>query len=450
MSTPAIDEQAPAQGSFKRKVVSASLWSILEYGFTMVLRVVSSMVLTHLLAPTYFGEIALVTTLVVGINLLSDIGLAPSVIQSKRADDPVFLITAWSVQIGRGVVLWAASLVLCVPAARFYHDPKLVALLPVLALSTLISSFNGTSLLTLSRHMGVARLFMIDGSTAVVALAVTIAWAMIHPSVWSIVAGQVVSSVYRLCLSHIPAVSRGIRNSFCWDKSCLHEVIHFGKWIMVSTAFYFFASQADKLVLGRLIPLATLGIYGLAYQISDIPRQILNALGTRVIFPSIAKMIHRPAQEFQARFFHFRGMALIASAFILALMVNFGGLLITFFYDPRYHEAAWMVPILSLGLWQTLLYQTTYPVLLSLGKSKYGGIGNAAYAITMLVGIYVSFHVFGLVGGIVAVAAGDLPLYFIIQIGVTRQDIHPWRQDLQMTLVFATLTAGLHFLKPLL
>ena len=174
MSTPAIDEQAPAQGSFKRKVVSASLWSILEYGFTMVLRVVSSMVLTHLLAPTYFGEIALVTTLVVGINLLSDIGLAPSVIQSKRADDPVFLNTAWSVQIGRGVVLWAASLVLCVPAARFYHDPKLVALLPVLALSTLISSFNGTSLLTLSRHMGVARLFMIEGSTADVAHAVTI------------------------------------------------------------------------------------------------------------------------------------------------------------------------------------------------------------------------------------------------------------------------------------
>jgi O-antigen/teichoic acid export membrane protein len=143
-------------------------------------------------------------------------------------------------------------------------------------------------------------------------------------------------------------------------------------------------------------------------------------------------------------------MALIASAFILALMVNFGGLLITFFYDPRYHEAAWMVPILALGLWQTLLYQTTYPVLLSLGKSKYGGIGNGVYAITMLVGIYVSFHIFGLVGGIAAVAAGDLPLYFIIQIGVTRQNLNPWRQDLQMTLLFAALTAGLHFLKPLL
>ena len=451
MSTPATHEPAPpAQGSFKKKVVSASLWSIAEYGFTMLLRVVSSMVLTHLLAPAYFGEIAIVTTLIVGINLLSDIGLAPSVIQSRRADDPLFLNTAWSVQVCRGVALWLASLVLCIPAAHFYHDPKLVPLLPVLALSTLISSFNGTSLLTLSRHMGVARLFLIDGSTAVVALAITIAWAFVHPSVWAIVAGQVLSSVYRLLLSHIHAVSGGIRNSFRWDKSSLHEVLHFGKWIMVSTAFYFFASQADKLVLGRLVPLATLGIYGLAYQISDIPRQILNALGNRVLFPAVAKMIHAPAHEFQARFFRFRGMALGASALLLALMVNFGGLLITFFYDRRYHEAAWMVPILALGLWQTLLYQTTYPVLLSLGKSKYGGIGNAAYAATMLGGIPLAFHFFGLVGGVAAVAAGDLPLYFIIQAGVTRQNIHPWRQDLLMTLLFAALTAGLHALKHLL
>jgi O-antigen/teichoic acid export membrane protein len=445
----ATSDEAPATTSLKRKALWASAWSILEYGFGMCLRVVSSLVLTRLLLPAYFGEITLVTTLIVGINLLSDIGLAPSVIQSPKGDEPVFLNTAWTLQVVRGVALWLIAIALSWPMALFYHDPKLKYLLPVLALSTLISGFNGTGLLTLSRHMGVRRLFAIDGSTAVVSLAVTIAWAYVRPSVWAIVAGQIVSTLYRLCLSHIPAITSGIRNSFRWDKECVHDIVHFGKWILVATAFWFFASQADRLILGRLITLSLLGIYGLAYQLSDIPRQIILALGQRVAYPFISKMIHQSRDTFEPLFLRFRMYALFAGAVMLSLMFNWGGLLITKLYDPRYHEAAWMIPILALGLWQTLLYQTTYPVLLSLGKSKYGAFGNAAYCCAIVAGIPIAFHFFGMRGGVAAVAAGDLPLYFVIQFGLSRQGIRAWRQDLAMTGVFLATLWAFHALKRL-
>jgi O-antigen/teichoic acid export membrane protein len=442
-------EQSPVETSLKSKALWASVWSILEYGFGMCLRVVSSLVLTRLLLPAYFGEITLVTTLIVGINLLSDIGLTPSVIQSPHGDEPTFLNTAWTLQVVRGVALWMIAVALSWPTALFYHDTKLKYLLPVLALSTLISGFNGTGLLTLARHMGVRRLFAIDGSTAVVSLAVTITWAYFHPSVWAIVAGQIVSTIYRLCLSHILAVTHGIRNSFQWDKESVHSIVHFGKWILMATAFWFFASQADRLILGRLITLTLLGIYGLAYQLSDIPRQVILALGQRVAYPFISKMIHRPREEFEAQFLRYRLYALLGGAVMLSLMVTWGGLLITKLYDVRYHEAAWMIPILALGLWQTLLYQTTYPVLLSLGKSKYGAYGNAAYCFAIISGIPIAFHFFGMVGGVAAVAAGDLPLYFVIQTGVSRQGIRPWRQDLGMTAVFIATLLAFRFLKHL-
>lgn len=439
MNLETASEPVPVETSLKKKALWASVWSILEYGFSMCLRVVSSLVLTRLLLPAYFGEITLVTTLIVGINLLSDIGLTPSVIQSPHGDEPTFLNTAWTLQVVRGVALWLIAVALSWPTALFYHDPKLKYLLPVLALSTLISGFNGTGLLTLARHMGVRRLFAIDGSTAVVALAVTITWAYFRPSVWAIVAGQIVSTVYRLCLSHILAVTSGIRNSFRWDKESVHSIVHFGKWILMATAFWFFASQADRLILGRLITLTLLGIYGLAYQLSDIPRQVILALGQRVAYPFISKMIHRPREEFEAQFLRYRLYALLGGAVMLSLMVTWGGLLITKLYDKRYHDAAWMIPILALGLWQTLLYQTTYPVLLSLGKSKYGAYGNAAYCFAIISGIPIAFHFFGMVGGVAAVAAGDLPLYFVIQTGVSRQGIRPWRQDLGMTAVFIAI-----------
>jgi len=447
----AISEEAPRPlRTLEKKALWASMWSILEYGSNMGLRVVSSLVLTRLLLPAYFGEIILVNTLISGINLLSDIGLVPSVIQSTRGDEPIFLNTAWTLQVVRGVGLWTIALIISWPMAFFYHDPTLKLLLPILALSTLIGAFNSTNLLTLSRHMGVKRLFAIDSSTALVSLVVTIAWAKLWPSVWAIVAGQLVSTVYRLCLSFIPAVAPGIRNSFHWEKESVRSIVHFGRWIMVGTAFFFFASQADRLILGRLIPLALLGVYGLAFQLSDIPRQIFLALGSRVAYPFIAKIIHQPLDQFRPKFLRYRFFVLLAGTVLLSVMVNWGGLLIVHLYDRRYREAAWMIPILAFGLWQTLLYQTIDPVLYSLGKPKYTAVGHAGYCFGIIASIPIAFHFFGMFGAVIAVAAGDFPVYVAIQFGATREGIRPLRQDLQMTALFLSTVLALHYLKRLL
>jgi O-antigen/teichoic acid export membrane protein len=129
-------------------------------------------------------------------------------------------------------MLWLSALVLTWPMAIFYHDPQQNFCFP------------------LSRHMGVRQLFAIDGSTSVVSLVVTIAWAYYRPSVWAIVAGRLISTIYRLGISFIPKVAPGIRNSFCWDWEAVHSIVHFGKWLMIATAFTFFATQSDRLIMG--------------------------------------------------------------------------------------------------------------------------------------------------------------------------------------------------------
>jgi hypothetical protein len=94
---------------------------------------------------------------------------------------------------------------------------------------------------------------------------------------------------------------------------------------------------------------------------------------------------------------------------MLCLMVHLGGFLVTKMYDARYHAAAWMVPILALGLWHTLMYATTMPALFSIGKSHYAAIGNASYCVAVVTAIPLAFHFFGMLGAVIGVAAGDLP-----------------------------------------
>lgn len=438
---PALEGAEPHSefGALESRALRATLWTIISYGATQCLRVANSLILTRLLLPQAFGEMTLVITIIVGMGMLSDIGLEPSVIQSKRGDEETFLNTAWSLQAVRGGILWSVALLLAWPAARFYHDPRLVYVLPVLAMSTLITGLNSTNLLSLSRHMGIRRLFAIDFSTQVIALVVTVGWALHSATVWALVAGNVIGNIYKVAVSHQQKLVPGVRNRFCWDASCVSEIIHFGKWIFLATAFWFFALNADKLILGKLVSLSTLGVYGIAFQISDVPRAVINAFSLKVGYPFISRIIHLPMPQFRERLLRYRAYALGVGGFLLSLMVTWGGSVVLKVYPARYADARWMVPILAVGLWHTLLYQTLGPVLLSLGKSKYGAVGNAIYCLTILSGIPLGFHYFGLSGAIIAVAAGDLPLYVVTAFGATREGVKPLKQDALLTLAFVAL-----------
>ncbi|MGA2672925.1 MAG: oligosaccharide flippase family protein [Terracidiphilus sp.] len=421
------------------KAMQATFWTVMDYGCSMALRVINSLVLTRLLMPESFGLMTLVTTLVVGISLISDIGLGPNVIQSPRGDEPTLLNTVWTLQVLRGVGIFIVSLMLAWPMSLVYHEPRLLALLPALGVNVVISSFNSTNLLSMSRHMGVRRVFLLDITTQLFTLLVTAGCALVYRSVWALVIGAILSTIYRLIFSFYRRLIPGIRNSFCWDRESLHSLVHFGKWIVLSTAFYFFASQADRLILGRLISFSLLGVYGIAYSVSDIPRAIINAFAQKVGYPFIARMVHLPITEFRKVFLRYRLRALLAGAVMLCLMVHLGGFLVTRMYDRRYHAASWMVPVLALGLWHTLMYATTMPALFSLGKSQYSAFGNGLYCIAVVTAIPFAFHFFGMFGAVIAVAAGDFPLYVVTVAGASREGISTWRQDLWSTGFFLVL-----------
>ncbi len=420
----------------------ATFWTVMDYACSTVLRVVNSLILTRLLIPESFGLMALVGTLVAGISLMSDIGLGPSVIRSPRGDDPVLLNTVWTLQVIRGLGIFLAVLVLTGPMALIYHEPRLMALLPALGFNVVIGSFNSTNLLSLSRHMGVRRLFVLDLTTQIFGVLIQTGCALVFRSVWALVVGAILSTGYRLWLSYYRRLIPGIRNVFCWDRESVHSIVHFGKWILMSTAFYFFASQADRLILAKLISFSLLGVYSIAYSVSDIPRAIINAFTQKVGYPFIAKMADLPIGEFRRMFLLYRFRTLLAGAGMLCLMVYLGGFLVARMYDRRYHAASWMVPILALGLWHTLLYATTMPALMTLGKSGYLAIGNALYCVAVLAAIPLSFHFFGMFGAVIAVAAGDLPFYFVSVTGASREGVSTWRQDLQATGIFLALLAA--------
>ncbi|MFC6638676.1 oligosaccharide flippase family protein [Sulfitobacter sediminilitoris] len=71
------------------RVARSASWIVLGYGASQAIRLASNLILTRLLFPEAFGLMALVGVVTVGLTLFSDVGIAPSIAQSKRGMTPI-------------------------------------------------------------------------------------------------------------------------------------------------------------------------------------------------------------------------------------------------------------------------------------------------------------------------------------------------------------------------
>jgi len=430
--------------ALESRALRGTYFVVAFYGIAQGVRFVSSIVLTRFFTPELFGLMTLMTTIIVGLALFSHIGLEDSVIQNPRGDDEPFINTAWTIQVLRGISLWLVMVVMAWPVARFY-DPRLFWLLPVVGFGCVLSGFSSPNLLWLSRHLGVGKLSMLDLTSQLVLFGVSIVWAYFDRTIWALVAGRLVSELIRTLLSY-RLVKNGFRPRFVLEREAVRALVKFGRWILIGTALTFLANQSDRLILPKLLPSATafqmLGVYGVAFALSDMPRQIISMFSSKVGFPFMSKFAHQPRSEFRKALLKYRMMALAVGAVLLTFTICIGDVFILHVYKKPYHGAAWMIAIFGLGLWHTLLYSTISPAIMSLQKAHYNALANLLYFVALVVLLPLGYSYFGIVGAVAAVAISDLPMYVVNVYASYRQGLGMLRQDGLMTLVFIGTLAG--------
>lgn len=419
--------------SVKKQAIKGTIWTFLGYGGSQILRFGGNLILTRLLAPELFGLMAIINTFLIGLELFSDLGIAPSIIRSERGDDPKFLNTAWTVQVIRGLGLWCACLIITWPVSQFYNQPALLWLLPVAGINTLLAGFNSTSIATLNRKIDLGKLTRFEFAIQVITLTVMIIMAYITRSIWALVGGSLVAGLVKMLWSHwlIP----GTANRFTWEKEAFDEIFSFGRWIFISTAMTFLAVQADKLILGKLLPLELLGVYIIAFTLADVPSNLMQAIGGKVMFPVMSQYIHLERSSLRAKILHKRWLLLMALVVLVTFLVCFGDLLILALYDQRYTAASWMLPILAIGLWPFLLSVSIDRVLFAIGKPAFVAFGNFLKFFYMIVGLPIGYSLMGEFGAVLVVAFNALPFYLAVSYGLWKEKLSSTVQDIKATLI---------------
>jgi len=425
--------------TIKKLAMRGAIWTIAGFGGIYLLRFGNNLILTRLLKPEFFGLMAFVNTLRIGLELFSDIGIIQNIVNSKRGDETTFLNTAWTLQIIRGAVIWVLSLLITIPAAHFYNDQRLLLLIPIVVMYSLIEGFSSTSIHTLHRRMELRKLCFYDliWQTFYFASLIFLVW--LYPSIWTLAFGTLLGGIYKLFSSYwlIPQYS----NHFAWDKDAVTEILSFGKWMFISSALMFAAEQADYLVLGKLLSFKMLGVYIVAWTLASIPREFIKQLSLRVIFPAISKQADLPRASLRSKIIRQRRLILLGFATVLAALVTVGDLIVTILYDQRYADARWMMPILCSGMWFSILFYTISPALLAIGKPLYSAQSNFARFSIITLAVPIANASFGVIGAIIVIAVSDLPLYIVNLYGLWREKLTCFVQDIQTTVFFIGVLA---------
>lgn len=408
------------------RVARSASWIVLGYGASQAIRLASNLILTRLLFPEAFGLMALISVVTVGLTLFSDVGISPSIAQSKRGDDPAFLNTAWTIQVIRGFVLWAVACGLAYPVALFYDQPDLAFYLPMAALALVIAGFNPTRIETAHRHLLMGRLTALDLLSQVIGVAAMIVLALILQSVLALVIGGVIGALAKLALTHV--YLPGLRNRLQWERPAAAELITFGKWIFLSTMFWFFASQGDKAVLGKFLTLEVLGIYNIGYFLASFPLLLGLNVTSKVMIP-----IYREGADPQ-RLARMRYGLTGGVAGLLIVMALSGPWLVGVLYDARYAVSGAIIVVLCVALIPQVIGMTYDQAALAAGDSRRFFVYSAVRS-TLQVGLLLLGAIqAGLIGALVGMGLA-LVLAHLVLIWLARaHDVWDARHDLVFAL----------------
>ena len=127
---------------------------MLNTGGSQVIRLAGNLVLTRLLFPEAFGLMAIVSVVLVGLEMFSDLGIGASLVQRRERPGRTFVQTAWTLQVFRGVVLWLIASAAAWPLAHFYREPLLAPVLVAASFTLVLVGFKSPAVHLCARNFG--------------------------------------------------------------------------------------------------------------------------------------------------------------------------------------------------------------------------------------------------------------------------------------------------------
>jgi len=269
-----------------KAVVRGGIWVFALRFTNRGLGFIRTIILARLLAPEDFGLLGIAMLAIATLETFSQTGFQAALIQ-KKDNVESYLDTAWTVSAIRGTILFLILFLSAPLVAGFFDSPQVVLVIRVIAISTLLSGFRNIGILYFQKELEFNKQFIYEFSATIVDLTIAITLAFILRNVWALVWGGVAANFVRFFMSYI---LHPYRPHVRLEKSEFKELFGFGKWVLGSSVLIFLVTQGDDIFVGKILGATALGLYQMAYLISNLPATEIAHLASQVTFPAYSKL----------------------------------------------------------------------------------------------------------------------------------------------------------------
>ena len=371
-----------------------------------VLRLVGSIIMTRLLTAEAFGVVGIITSVVVTVGMLSDVGITAFIMRHRGADDKDFIDELWTLRLVRSIFLTVIVVLAAYPVAHFLGKPELQYAIALSSLMFIIEGLDSLGAILALKGRQQKRLSQLDLLAQTLNLTFTIILAVVLRSFWAIIIGNLVGQMVRVGLSYY--MFPDIRHRWRFSINRAGEMWKFSRFITGSTILTLIISQTDKVVLAKVFSLEMFGLYMLAAGLAMVPAGVAGAYGERILLPRYSETARHNPESLRQAYYAQRIKVHLLYACGVGLLAGCAPLIIEILYDSRYRDAALYFQILLLGSFFLFGNLAANHVMIAKSNSFFTLATNMVRLSFLCVAGYVAFRGYGPVGLIATVASIEL------------------------------------------
>ena len=282
-------------------------WSVSSRLLGRLIDIGTLLILARTLSPADFGLTALAMTLIAVVETVLEIPLTQALTRLKHIEK-VHLDTAFTLGLLRGVLFTLVVVVAAWPFAKFYHDPRLAALITVLSLGPVARGLYSPAMVKFIREMSFREVFLSQFLGKLAATAAAILVLYMGGGYWAIVMNGVGASLGATLISYVIAPYRP-----AFSLAEMHQFSGFMGWFSASQLVSALNWQFDRVLLGHFTTKAELGKYTMAGDVATLPTASLIGPAMQPVMAAFSRINHDPSR--------LRSAYLKASRFTMMLSV---------------------------------------------------------------------------------------------------------------------------------
>lgn len=382
--------------------------SLLSFGANKVITVITTIVLARLLDPREFGLFALAIMALALLSMFNDFGLGKLLV-ARQDLDLAAQRTMLAVMIATSGVLALGLVAMAAPLADLFDEPRLRALLVIIAATLLLSGPVWFYETLLQRELEFKARLIAQCTQNITFAIVAIGLVRLDHGVTGLVVANVASYVVYLgCLLRLAPY----RVAPAFQRGRTRELLLGSRGFVVQGGVLFGQQNADNVIVAKVLGSAPLGAYFLAYRLAQLTTEAIARPVANVTFSAFSRMRHHGEDWVRAYLSTLRMIALAACPVALVLSAA-ADPLVRLLYGPK-----WLVmigPLAILGLWAILhaLEWTLMSLLNSIGEADIAAAAGTV-AIVALIPLLVLGAETGGLNGVAWVLTGHSAVMTIV------------------------------------